>query len=994
MGRAVRGLGLWIALLIALQQPAHAPGAVAQATAPTLLRMPYVQSTTSTSTVLAWVTDSPDPAEVRYSLDQSYTSVVAATTEIIDGSYSHHAALTGLTLGPPYHYRVYQAGADLTPWPDVTFTTAVDRGDPYFAFAALGDSRDGRPEAYQVHEQMRLWDVDLVLHTGDLVSEGSYDRFQREVFDVYADTIRSVPLYPARGNHDLGAAYRDVFYLPENAWRPADRELYYSFDWGHAHFVSVDVYSGLNEITPGIPDRDMQEWLVADLARSGQFWKVVFFHLPAYSSGAHGSSAEIRDKLVRVCEEAGVDVILAGHDHDYERTIPILNDAPSTLQEGGIVHFVTGGGGAPLRGVGSSWFTAHARSAYHFIVADVARCALTLQAVDTEGTVFDSLTIDRCTYTAALSLDVEGPAAARVGETLAYSLTVTNDNALGDGSPVQNVALLAGVSGTETPAVPAAYAGGDDGDGRLELGESWVYTASYTVQPADPNPLILIADATGRDTAGADALTARGSHDTAIDYSPALRLAVEGPPRAYVGRTAVYSLTATNDAVLGDGSPIYGLSVVDVVTGTVTQPVAAAYAGGDDGDARLEAGESWRYWASYTLQPTDPDPLVNTAFVTGIDGDGEPVPEARASHSTAVDYVPVLAIAKQGPARADVGESLVYTLTVSHDPALSTGAPVQNVSVVDDVAGVAALQRGDDGDGLLEWDEAWVYTAAYTVQPTDLDPLVNTALVTGQDLSGVDALAARDSHSTAIDYHPGLRLAVEGPSRARVGEGVVYRLTVTHDLREADGSPIHGLSVVDDVAGAAAYDGGDDGDGLLEPDEAWVYTARHTIQETDPDPLVNTARVSGRDQDGDLLSQAIAVHSTAIDDRPALALSKDGPLVARVGDTVVYTLTVTNDPVHGDGSPVRDLVLRDDLVDAVTYFGGDDGDAQLAVGEAWVYTARYTIQESDPDPLTNVARVSGVDRDGEAVPEASDHHLLVTGERVYLFLPLISRGPG
>jgi uncharacterized repeat protein (TIGR01451 family) len=208
-----------------------------------------------------------------------------------------------------------------------------------------------------------------------------------------------------------------------------------------------------------------------------------------------------------------------------------------------------------------------------------------------------------------------------------------------------------------------------------------------------------------------------------------------------------------------------------------------------------------------------------------------------------------------------------------------------------------------------------------------------------------------------------------------------------------DGSPVHGVSVIDDVAGAATLAGGDDGDGLLEAGEAWVYTARHTVRGTDPDPLANTAVVSGRDGDGEGVPEARDAHSTAIDDVPALAIAKDGPAVASVGDTVVYTLTVTNDAVRGDGSPILDLSLSDSLAGGITFVGGDDGDERLEVGETWVYTASYTIQTTDPDPVINVASVSGVDRDGDKVPEASDSHAIVTGNRLYLFMPLVLRGP-
>jgi uncharacterized repeat protein (TIGR01451 family) len=254
----------------------------------------------------------------------------------------------------------------------------------------------------------------------------------------------------------------------------------------------------------------MQEWLIDDLAHTDQFWKFVFLHIPAYSSGWYGSNPDVRDKLISVCEDYGVDVVFASHDHNYQRTVPILDDALSTVEEGGIVHFVTGGGGTRLRWVGSAWFTAHARSIHHFILAEVANCTLSVQAIDPEGNVFDSLIIDRCTYTAALSLTKEGPAAARIGDTVAYTLTVTNDAGLGDGSPIQNVSVIDDVAGTAT------LVSGDDGDEWLEVGETWVYTAGYTIQATDPDPLVNTAAATGQDTEGADLLEARDSHSTAI----------------------------------------------------------------------------------------------------------------------------------------------------------------------------------------------------------------------------------------------------------------------------------------------------------------------------------------------------------------------------------------------------------------------------------------------------------------------------------------------
>ena len=95
-----------------------------------------------------------------------------------------------------------------------------------------------------------------------------------------------------------------------------------------------------------------------------------------------------------------------------------------------------------------------------------------------------------------------------------------------------------------------------------------------------------------------------------------------------------------------------------------------------------------------------------------------------------------------------MGTTVTYAFTVSHD-STSDGAPVANVTVTDDVAGAATYVSGDDGDGLLETGETWVFTADYTIQATDPDPLVNTATVTGDDDDG-DPTSDTDTHSTEV----------------------------------------------------------------------------------------------------------------------------------------------------------------------------------------------------------------------------------------------------
>jgi hypothetical protein len=175
---------------------------------------------------------------------------------------------------------------------------------------------------------------------------------------------------------------------------------------------------------------------------------------------------------------------------------------------------------------------------------------------------------------------------------------------------------------------------------------------------------------------------------------------------------------------------------------------AATYVSGDDGDEILEDGETWRFTTSYTVLPSDPNPLVNTGTVRGEDRDGADVTASDVHSTTISGYAPILNLINTGPISATVGDTIVYSYTVGHD-VTSDGSAVSSVTIDDDVAGPATYVSGDDGDGLLVDGEIWRFTASYAVQSSDPDPLVNKATVQGADREG-DTVTDSDTHSTAI----------------------------------------------------------------------------------------------------------------------------------------------------------------------------------------------------------------------------------------------------
>ena len=355
-------------------------------------------------------------------------------------------------------------------------------------------------------------------------------------------------------------------------------------------------------------------------------------------------------------------------------------------------------------------------------------------------------------YVPVLSVTKHGPAAAFVHETVAFTFVVTNDGAIGDGSPLSQLDVSDDYAGTPTRI------SGDNGNELLEIGEVWVYTATYRIQLTDPVTLVNTVMVLGEDGDG-DVISSTGVHSMSIEFNPGFRVIKLGPEAARVGETVVYTLVVGNSAYLptgirplasGDGSPIGGV----VLTDSIAAPVV--YVGGDDGDALLELGEAWVYTAAYTIQPADPDPLVNIVVATGIDSNGDPIFDS-ATHDLDVEYTPLMRIHKEGPTTVQVSDTVHYTFTLSYDSAQGDGSSISGVTVTDDTGFGTHYAGGDDGDGLLEPGETWVYTATYVVQPTDPSFRISTYAAEGTDAEG-DIIRDAHSHITIVYGVVGPRL--------------------------------------------------------------------------------------------------------------------------------------------------------------------------------------------------------------------------------------------
>jgi predicted phosphodiesterase len=336
-------------------------------------REPYVQGVTASSAVICWVSQHPGSGVVEY----GKTPELGRNETDPRVRRRHVVALAGLDPGSTYHYRVEGIGGS-----SGCFRTAPVDDDSRFSFAVVGDSGSGGKGQLAVAALLERLRPDLVLHTGDVVYPAGQERhYDRRFFAPYRNLIKTVPLFPVLGNHDVrkgnGAAFLENFHPPLGS--PGSTKRYYSFDWGNTHFVALDseLYHGDRDSNP----EEQRDFLERDLATTRKRWKVAFLHRSPYGSSRHGGDQKVREDLEPLFVKLGVDLVFSGHDHVYERTVPIT----------GVTYVVSGGGGRRLYPAGNGELTASSVSAHHAVLVRVSGSRLLLETLEVGGKVVDRL---------------------------------------------------------------------------------------------------------------------------------------------------------------------------------------------------------------------------------------------------------------------------------------------------------------------------------------------------------------------------------------------------------------------------------------------------------------------------------------------------------------------------------------------------------------------------------------------------------------------------
>jgi 3',5'-cyclic AMP phosphodiesterase CpdA len=315
---------------------------------PVLIRGPYLQVATSNSMIIRWRTDRLDVSFVRYGTEPGKLDKIAGNDY---RTQEHVVTVSGLMPQTKYYYLIEGFRDTLQGNADNYFTTLPVAGAAgKYKIGVYGDCGSISTNQRNTRDQFEKYLEKDILNAWILLGDNAYSfgrdiEYQAHFFNIYKDNLlKKSPLFPAPGNHDYQdepyaaevaqrsgeIAYYQVFSMPtkgESGGLASHTSAFYSFDIGNIHFLSLDSH-GSQENGKRLFDTTGAEvvWVKQDLeANKNKDWIIAYWHHPPYSMGSHNSDREsqmikIRENFLPILERYGVDLVLCGHSHSYERS--------------------------------------------------------------------------------------------------------------------------------------------------------------------------------------------------------------------------------------------------------------------------------------------------------------------------------------------------------------------------------------------------------------------------------------------------------------------------------------------------------------------------------------------------------------------------------------------------------------------------------------------------------------------------------------------------
>ncbi len=561
-----------------------------------------------------------------------------------------------------------------------------------------------------------------------------------------------------------------------------------------------------------------------------------------------------------------------------------------------------------------------------------------------------ALTISKADVTAAVP--------AQAGDRVDWEITVDNSGnvslsgvTLTDTLTNGDGAVLALTSG---PTLRAATDG--DGDGEIDINESWIFDASYILTQADvdsgsvTNAVSVVTNEVAGPTAAPNppVTTIAGAPSLSIAKVQSGNADEDGSGTITLGDTLTYTITATNSGNTTQNNVV----VSDPLITPDSQTCAA-----------VAPGATCTLTGSYQVAVEDADSgqVTNTA---SAESDEVTTPVTAGPITTNVAQNPALTVIKTDvtpAAPSAAGDTASWEISVANTGNVSlTGVSLNDV-LTDGDGSVLALTSGPslrvttdgDGDGEIDPGENWIYDASYTLTQSDIDSgsITNSVTVSTTELPG--PTPAPNPPVTTINAVPAFTIAKDVDTANITAPATLgYTIAVTNSGNVSLTNPALTDNLTQDgsalvlTSGPALNAGDTDSDGEIDPGETWSYSASYAANQADIDngnDIINSATFSA-----DQVTAASDNAVTSITINPALSITKSAPFNAdedgsgdiSLGDTLTYIVTATND---GNVS-----LTNVEVTDSKTT-PASQSCASVAPGATCVLTGTYTVTQADVD---------------------------------------------
>ncbi len=343
------------------------------------------------SQTITWLSPNSDANKLQYITAAGFDGDFAAATEIVAAGgpfaageqYRFSVVLKNLVPATQYFYRV---GSDEN-WGGIkSFQTAG--GENGFSFLYMGDVQEGYSawgnmleNIYNGNPQIRF-----ALLAGDLTTEGRNCAEWSEFLQAATGVFSRIPMMSAKGNHDK-ELFCEFLVFPKNG-PPGLNEIFYSFDYGDAHFTVLD--------TSNVITASVKQWLRNDLQNTDKKWKLVLFHHPPYQNFDDDKTVDdaLREHWVPILEDNQVDMVFVGHQHVYMRTHPLYQGEIMNNSYG--IVYVMGNSGSKEYNPGPGFpYIAKQEAGSNYQVVELEGDVLTLTSRHGDGRLIETYVLDK-----------------------------------------------------------------------------------------------------------------------------------------------------------------------------------------------------------------------------------------------------------------------------------------------------------------------------------------------------------------------------------------------------------------------------------------------------------------------------------------------------------------------------------------------------------------------------------------------------------------------